>query len=70
MGCFPTNNYWKSIGSTIIILLDIDPDFHDNKHKNFSPGIFTLWWDIGLDKFYLIILFEIISYTIHIPRKI
>lgn len=50
---------------------DIDPDFHDNKHKNFFAWYFHFmvgYWS-WTRLICLIILFEIISYTIHIPEK-
>lgn len=50
---------------------DVDPDFHDNKHKNFFAWYFHFmveyWSWIRLAC--LITLFEIISYTIHTPEK-
>ena len=50
---------------------ELDPDFHDGKHKNFFAWYFhfmTNYWSwtrlIGL-----MITFNVISYTIHIPEK-
>lgn len=50
---------------------DIDPDFHNSKHKNFFAWYFNFmvgYWS-WIRLICLIILFEIISYTIHTPEK-
>lgn len=50
---------------------ELDPDFHDSKHKNFFAWYFHFmqrYWSwtriIGL-----IIIFNVVSYTLHIPEK-